>query len=102
MFLALEVAGFKNSRISSLQYLKPKKEINDERGHIFGDEEEYGNEDISEYIFLKHFILLIFTLFIYLFLNCSCMLYKTCTLTMNLFLPLNSKLNILVIGARPT
>ena len=103
LFLALEVAGFKNSRISSLQYLKPKKEINDESGHICWYEEEYGNlEDTSENIFKKHFILLIFILLFISFLNWSCMLYKTCTLTMNLFLPLNSKLNILVIGARTT
>lgn len=44
MFLALEVAGFKNPRISSLQYLKLKKEINDESGHICGYEEEYGKK----------------------------------------------------------
>lgn len=51
LFLALEVAGFKNSRTSSLQYLRLKKEINDESGHICRYEEEYGNvEDIW-----KHF-----------------------------------------------
>lgn len=44
MFLALEVAGFKNPRISSFQYLKLKKEINDESGHICEYEEEYGKK----------------------------------------------------------